>query len=161
VSHGGVWRLAFLGHETKNEDPINAILPTEAGEMLDEYIRTYRPLLLHGPSHWVFTGQKPGSAKRKDTLGKQITKGILDFTGLVVNPHLLRHICSKLYLQDHPGAYGVVRLAVSHRSINTTIDNYCGSEGVQALAHYDAHILALRAQARARKPAAPARRRGR
>ena len=77
-----------------------------------------------------------------------IVDGVWEACALVVHPHLFRHIAAKLYLEAHAGAYGVVRLALGHKSMNTTTDSYCGTEGAHALAHFDAHILALRARAK-------------
>ena len=58
-----------------------------------------------------------------------------------------RHIATKLYLDAHPGAYGVVRLLHGHKSVDTTTRFYCGEETAAAIQHYDAHILNVRGRA--------------
>jgi hypothetical protein len=64
--------------------------------------------------------------------------------GLRVNPHLFRHIDGKLHLDAHPGDYETVRRVHSHRSIQTTINFYCGMETKAAARHFDRTILDLR-----------------
>ena len=147
-SRKGIWRVAFLGDETKTDAPLDAILPAETSRLLDEYRKTYRPLLMHGESDWLFPGRDASKPKSEDMLRSLIVDGVWEACALVVHPHLFRHIAAKLYLEAHDGAYGVVRLALGHKSMNTTTDSYCGTEGAHALAHFDAHILALRARAK-------------
>ena len=77
-------------------------------------------------------------------LRAQIIDCVKQRCGLLVNPHLFRHIAAKLYLEAHPGAYGVVRLLHGHKSVDTTTRFYCGTETAAALQHYDDHILQLR-----------------
>ena len=154
-SRKGAWHIAIPGQETKNGSPIDIILPSEAGRLLDTYVDVYRPLLVNGASDWLFPGREEGKAKSGDMLRQQIIDGVAHHAGLTVNPHLFRHIVAKLYLQAHPGAYGVVRLILGHRSIDTTVQNYCGTEDAHAFAHFDAHILSLREQAG--QPGAPRR----
>lgn len=152
-SRKGVWQIAIPGDEAKNGSPIDTILPIETGRLLDTYVQTYRPLLLNGMSDWLFPGRYEGKPKSGDMLRHQIIQGVAKHTGLKVNPHLFRHIGAKTYLEAHPGAYGVVRLVLGHKSMNTTIQNYCGTESAHAFAHFDAHILKLREQAM--KPTGP------
>ncbi len=85
----------------------------------------------------------------------QITKFVQRHCGLRINPHLFRHIAAKLYLEAHPGAYGVIRLVHAHRSVDTTTRAYCGTETAAAMRHFDENVLRLRAQA----PPTPKRKR--
>jgi CheY-like chemotaxis protein len=45
---------------------------------------------------------------------------------LIVHPHLFQHIAALGYLNRHPGAYGLMRLVLGHRSVETTTKFYCG-----------------------------------
>jgi integrase len=74
----------------------------------------------------------------------QISKFLRRECGLQVNPHLFRHIAAKLYLDAHPGAYGVLRLVHGHTSVETTTRTYCGAETAAAMRHFDDHVLRLR-----------------
>jgi integrase len=153
-SRGGVVHLVIPAHEVKNDTAIEAVLPREAVRLLDLYVDRYRPLLLGEPSPWLFPGigARPKSGRG---LGRQISDTIKRKCGLLVHPHLFRHIAAKLYLDAHPGAYGVIRLLHGHKSVNTTTKFYCGAENAAAIERYDTHVLTLRggAPARLSKPA--------
>jgi integrase len=56
----------------------------------------------------------------------------------------MRHIGAKLYLDENPGAYEVVRRLLGHKSMSTTVNNYTGLETDSAVKHYDAVILGIR-----------------
>jgi integrase len=114
--------------------------------LLDVYLERYRPLLLAHPSSWLFPNGS-GGPKSPIALGTQISKFLRRECGLQVNPHLFRHFGAKSYLEAHPGAYGVIRLVLGHRSVDTTTRAYCGTETAAAMRHFDEHVLRLRAQA--------------
>ena len=137
-----VVRLVIPRHEVKNDVGIDSTLPAQTVRLIDLYLERYRPLLLEQPSPWLFPGlaDRPKSRER---LGRQISETIKRVTGLLVNPHLFRHIAAKLYLKAHPGAYGVIRLLHGHKSVDTTTRFYCGHETDDAFDRYDAHILGL------------------
>jgi integrase len=141
----GVVHLAVKGSEVKNEVNIEALLPTPTIRLLDEYFQRYRPVLVRNPSPWVFPGETDKGPKTG--LGAQISKYLKKQCGLLVNPHLFRHIGAMLYLLAHPGAYGVIRLVHGHKSVETTTQFYCGMESTAAMRHFDEHILKLRDQA--------------
>jgi integrase len=142
-SYRGVVQLAIPGDEVKNGTDIDAILPPGAVRLMDRYIRDYRPLLLDGTSPYLFPG-KPGIPKSLQGLRAQIIAIVKSQCGLKTNPHLFRHIAAKLYLDANPGAYGVVRLLLGHKSIETTVKFYCGMETAAAFKQFDLHILKLR-----------------
>lgn len=142
---GGAVHLAIPGAEVKNGVNVDAVLPTATMRVLDLYIQRYRPLLLNEASRWLFPGEGSGP-KSLHSLGHRISSCIKQECGLDVHPHLFRHIAAKLYLDAHPGAYGVVRLVNGHKSVDTTTRYYCGMETQSAMRHFDDHILKLREQ---------------
>ena len=128
--------LAIPPEEVKNRVAIECELSDDAVELLEVYIRDYRPrLLADGPCEWLFPGR--GSApKVTGALYIQITGRIAKATGLDVNPHLFRHIAAKLHLDAHPGEYEVVRRLLGHRSYETVARYYTGLEARAAFQHY-------------------------
>ena len=142
-TRGGIVHLVVPAHEVKNGTEIAAVLPPETVRLLDLYVQRYRPLLLTQASPWLFPGvaDQPKSLER---LALQISSTIQRQTGLLVNPHLFRHIAAKLFLDANPGAYGVVRLLHGHRSVDTTTTFYCGAESDAAFRQYDQQVIALR-----------------
>ncbi len=150
--HGGVC-LRIPGARVKNGVAIEVNLKPPTISLLDLYMTRYRRLLLTTDSAWLFPGlaDRPKSRER---LAMQITATIRDRLGLHVNVHLFRHIAAKIQLEHSHGNYAAVRFLLGHKSLNTTIKTYCSLEARAAVAHFDEHILALRA-----KPAAAASRR--
>lgn len=147
-TRGGVVHLFIPAEEVKNRLAVEAMLPAETVWLIDIYLSRYRPLLLDEPSPWLFPGIGGGS-KCPVGVGMQISSGIHRHCDLQMNTHLFRHLAAKLYLDSHPGAYGVIRLVNRHKSVNTTTTFYCGTETASAMRHYDRHILELRRQGEA------------
>ena len=125
--------------------PIDTIMPVTFGPLLELHVSTYRPLLLTDPGPYLFPGRGP-RAKDAAGLGLQISDTIKEHCGLLMNPHLFRHLAGKIYLTENPGAYGVVRLLHGHKSVETTTRYYCGTESQAAIRRYDEHVLNLRDQ---------------
>ena len=142
--------------DTKNGEPIDFELPAEVVEIVGWYVREYRPHLLRAPTDALFPGEASGP-KSAQGLGAQIKAASFRFTGLTVNPHLFRHAGAKIFLDQRPGQYEVVRQVLRHRSIETTTSFYAGAETRSAGQHYAAIIDRLRTDPNS----TPARRTGR
>jgi len=135
--------LAWSESQVKNGLALEYPLPDSTLEILEAYLRIFRPRLGAGDSPWLFPG-RGGNAKSHACLASQICKTVLNETGLVLTPHQLRHLAAKTYLDRHPGDYENVRRVLGHKSINTTLYHYTGLEIRAAVEHFDTHILALR-----------------
>ena len=136
--------LVIEAHEVKNAEPLEYPLPAESVALLDTYLRDDRPLLAPPGSTALFPGLTSRRPKHTSALRQQITQTIRRYTGLTIHPHLFRHIAAKLYLDQNPGAYEVVRRVFGHRSSKTTIRFYTGLETTAAVRHFDEVILQLR-----------------
>lgn len=150
-SRRNVVRLSIPGTEVKNGVPIDTILTAETAELLDLYLTRYRPSLTEVPSPWLFPGL-PNRPKSCERLAGQISDCVKDRLGLLVNPHLFRHIAAKLCLDRHPGQYGLVRLMHGHRSVDTTTRFYCSMETKPAHDLYDRLIANIRDQEAPKPP---------
>jgi integrase len=136
--------LRFPAPEVKNVNDLEYPLLSETVELLDTYIRDWRPLLLSGPSCFLFPGKDPGQHKGSGALSGQIKATVHAFTGLDMPAHRFRHAAGKIFLDRHPGQYEVVRQLLGHKSIATTISFYAGAETVSAARHYAETILSGR-----------------
>jgi integrase len=154
---GGVVSLAIPRNEVKNRSDIEAALPAESVRLLDQYLALYRPVLLKEPSKWLFPGRDGKKPKCTPALRTLIVNCVAQRCGLKIHPHLFRHIGAKTYLDANPGAYGLMRLVLGHKSVDTTTKFYCGFETPAAMLHFDNHVLKLRGQA---APASPKGRAG-
>ncbi len=152
LARGDAVYLVIDGSEVKNGEPIDFELPETLVEMLVWYIQEHRPHVLTQPSDALFPGAA-GAPKSRTLLGEQISKTILRYTGMEINPHLFRHAGGKLFLDINPGEYEVVRRVLGHRSMATTAGAYTGAETRSAGQRFAAAI----AQRREARKAASAR----
>jgi integrase len=141
--NGSVRHIVIEGDETKNYEPDEFLLPPATTALIDLYIRKYRLILVNGQNSALFPGAH-GGTKHANTLADQIKRAVLTYTGLSWNPHLFRHFAAKLILEHKPGAYDLARRVLGHRSSETTISFYSGTEVAAAARHYDQVILKLR-----------------
>ena len=66
-----------------------------------------------------------------------------ELTGLDFHPHLFRKIGPKIYLDQRPGEYDLVRRKLGHKSTRYTFSIYTGSEVRAAHRHFDQVLLGL------------------
>lgn len=141
-----VLHLVIPAAEVKNDVDLEFPLPTETVALLDLYMGSYQPALVgSGSSSLLFPGRDGGS-KNQPGLSRQISATIKRETGLVMNPHLFRHLGAHLFLERHPGNYEEVRRVLGHKKIDTTIENYAGLETAAAVRRFDNVILERRAR---------------
>ena len=106
--------------DTKNNEPIDFELP--GGDGRDRRLGTSgntARISLRAPTDALFPGEGSGPKSARDS-DAQIKAAVFRFTGLTVNPHLFRHAGAKIFLDQRPGQYEVVRQVLRHRSIETT-----------------------------------------
>jgi len=146
---GGAMHVVIEPEEVKNSEPLDYPLPQQSIELIERYLREFRPRLAPAGSTALFPGRW-GGPKVQSGFAEQISDTIHRYTGMHINPHLFRHIAAKLYLDANPGGYEVVRRVLGQRSINTTLRFYTGLETASAVRHFDATILRLRKEPGAR-----------
>jgi integrase len=124
--------LVFPHYDVKNRVDLNFQFDQPLTDLIDGYVHEFRPALLRGAnSSWLFPGEG-GHPKHRLQFSKQITVRIQKAIGLRVTPHQFRHAAAAIYLKHRPGDYETVRRLLGHRSIQTTIDFYCGLQTTQA-----------------------------
>ena len=124
--------LVFPDYDVKNRVDLNFRFDQSLTDLIDEYIREFRPVLLRGSNaSWLFPGEA-GNPKTKLQFGKQITVRIQKAIGVRITPHQFRHAAAAIYLKHRPGDYETVRRLLGHRDIQTTIRFYCGLETMHA-----------------------------
>jgi integrase len=130
----GSFLLTFPYFDVKNRVDLNFEFDADLTELIDEYIHDFRPHLLRGSNtNCLFPGVV-GKPKTASMFSGQITERVEDATGLKLTVHQFRHAAAAIYLKHHPGDYETVRRLLGHRSIQTTINFYCGLETTQATA---------------------------
>ena len=137
--------LVICESETKNRHPVDFNIPEYALDILRWYMKEYRPHLMREPTDALFPGRN-GQHKTAHTLGLQIKKIVFEFTGHTFNVHLFRHFAGKVFLDQQPGNYEVVRQVLGHKRLDTTTSFYSGAEAKRASAMFNNVVDTLRAQ---------------
>lgn len=135
--------IAIPAEEVKNEEELVFPLPDRVARLLRLYLDRYRPPLLsdsNSDQGWLFPGRN-GGPKHEVSLRHQLCTAVRRHAGLIVNPHLYRHIAAFFYLKAHPGDYETVRRLLGHKSMETTIAFYTEYERLTAVEHYNRVIL--------------------
>jgi integrase len=135
--------IILPAEQVKNREALEYPLPPPSVEMIERFVKEFRPRLASPNCTALFPGQSDG-AKKPVTLGLQISQTIRSQIGLVMTPHSFRHVTAKIYLDANPGGYEVVRRVLGHRSIDTTTAFYTGLETAAAVRHFDRTLLAIR-----------------
>jgi integrase len=149
IERNGRVYLVIAGHEVKNGEPVDFELPASAVDVIKWYVLRYRPHLLRGRTDALFPGEGDGP-KSIGALGTQISREVFNRVGLKFHPHLFRHAAGKIFLDQNPGQYEIVRRVLGHRSIATTTAIYTGAETRAAGAHFAAVVESLRQKPGAR-----------
>lgn len=132
--------IIIPAENVKNDEPIEFELPAPSVALLRTYLERFRPKLGNG-SGYLFPGTLAERPKNPTHLSRQITKTLFGSIGIRMTPHQFRHVAAKIWLDDKPGSYEVVRRVLHHRSIDTTTANYTGFETRGATLQYDRFIL--------------------
>jgi site-specific recombinase XerD len=144
--------IEFVRNGHRSEDIIRIRLPYRTRRLLARYLREHRPLLC-GPGCMALFPGKRGGTKTDQAVAHQIRSAVMEITGLVVTPGLFRHFAAKHYLERHPGGFGVVRFALGHKSLQTTVDKYAELDGAAAFRIADRYLLAPARPAKRQSPA--------
>lgn len=131
--------LVFPDHEVKNHINLEYPLPLGTIDLLDLYLKVYRPLLLQEETNALFISRS-ARQKTEAELGAQIPRFIKAHLGIHLNLHLFRHLAAFIYLKRHAGDYETVRRLLGHKSIRTTTMFYTGLEHRDAFTRFDAII---------------------
>jgi integrase len=128
--------LRFPANEVKNANELEFPLQPALIEMLDAYLRDWRPLLSDETSVFLFPGKQAGKHKGTGPLSAQIKEVVHAYTRLDMPAHRFRHAVGKIYLDRNPGQYEVVRQLLGHQDRKTTNSFYTGAESASAARHY-------------------------
>ena len=138
----GSGALSFAAGEVKNGVALDFVLPGDVMDVIDDYLAHARQWWLGAESDRLFPFGETGGARAH--FGDLLARRVRRATGLRLNVHLFRHIAAKLYLDDHPGEYELVRLLLGHKELSTTVRFYCGLEREAAVKHYSNSVVEKR-----------------
>jgi integrase len=144
----GVCHLVIDGRDVKNGEDREFELSGQTLNLLKLYIDRYRPNLVPASCPWLFARRDGTGPVDPVVLARRVAKAIAKRTGLMINVHLFRALGAKIYLDQNPGGYEVVRRALGHKHLSTTTAAYTGMESLSAAKQFDLTVNRRRAQAR-------------
>lgn len=146
--HGRLERmfLHFQESEIKNGVPVDVELPPHLVALVNLYLTRYRPLLLDGPSEYLFPA-KNGGPRSSTTIYHGVTKLTHRYVGVKINPHLFRHLMATIFLEQRPGDYETVRRTLAHTSLDMAHQAYVGVDDRSAVRRFDDVILEAKEEA--------------
>ena len=127
--------IAIAANETKNDNALDMELQPHTADLVNLYIKKYRPQLCDPACPWLFPGEY-GQQRQTGGFGDQLKKFILKETGIRMTVHQFRHFAAKLYLDHHPGDYETVRRLLGHKNVATTIRSYQELDTARAVRRY-------------------------
>ena len=140
--------ITVPAHEVKNKRDLNYELGTDSTKLVEYYLQTWRPVLLHAPSEYLFPAQD-GGPKRKEHVSGLIKNTILEHTGLVINAHLFRSIATKIHSMAAPGDFATIS-HVLHNTLQTSMKAYAQFEHGASIRHYQNSVDTARKRLMAR-----------
>ncbi len=137
--------ILIAAARVKNRVPFASSIAGASAALVRRYIKDYRPLLGDPSTHWLFPGQRPGTAKTTEALGNQVSRAMAELAGVRWNVHAFRHLAAKILLDENPSNDGVVTRALGHKRTDTARQYYSGFATAAAIRQYDTLLLARRA----------------
>lgn len=142
-SPSGKWHILIEREEVKNSQALRLSLQKQTIALLDFYMKKCRPVLKGKPTDMLFL-RTDGSAKGLCMVADLVKRTIRRRLDLYVNVHLFRHIGTMIYLEAHPGDFGVPRVMLGHKSQTTTEKFYARLCATKAIEHFTKVVLGER-----------------
>ena len=117
--------LVIGADETKNHEKIDLELPATLADRLWTFRHSIAPQVIGSQPNSVFVTWA-GTPRGQATLSIAIRKTVRGRLGVKLSPHQFRHIAAKIYLDQNPGGFELVRQLLGHKNLKTTIGAYAG-----------------------------------
>jgi integrase len=137
--------LVFGAEETKNQEKIEIELPTVLGDRLWKFRNSIAPEVIGSKPDRVFVTWG-GTPRGQHALALAIKKTVRRRLGVELSPHKFRHLVAKIYLDQNPGGFEVVRQLLGHKNVKTTIGFYAGINTKRASRAHAKLIMQIREQ---------------
>jgi integrase len=129
--------LIFNVDETKNAIPLEFEIPTMLADRLQVYRNEIAPAVTVKRPDAVFVTWA-GKPRKQAAITLAIQKTVLRELGVKLTPHQFRHLAAKILLDEHPGAFELLRQLLGHKNPKTTTNFYAGIDTRRAgRAHAD------------------------
>jgi integrase len=135
--------LVFDADETKNAIALEFEIPAVLAERLQVYRNEIAPAVTGKRPDAVFVTWA-GKPKTQAALTVAIQKTVLRELGVKLTPHQFRHLAAKIILDEHPGAYELLRQLFGHKNSKTTTNFYAGIDTRRAGREHANLVMKLR-----------------
>lgn len=139
----GKWQVLIDLDEVKNAQPLRFPLQKQTISLMQFYMKKCWPLLRKKKTNLLFL-RTDGTAKGLGMVASLVKSTIRRRLDLDVNVHLFRHIGTMIYLDAHPGDFGVPKMMLGHKSQATTEKFYARLKSTKAIEHFTAAVLGER-----------------
>lgn len=139
----GKWHILIDQDEVKNKQPLRFRLQTQTIALLQFYMKKCWPLLKVKPTSMLFL-RTDGTPKGRGMVADLVKRTIRRRLDLDVNVHLFRHIGTMVYLNAHPGDFGVPKVMLGHKWQTTTEKFYARLRATKAIDHFTTVVLGER-----------------
>ena len=139
----GKWHILINSDEVKNKQPLRFPLQKETVALLQFYMTKCWPLLKAKPTNLLFL-RTDGTPKGRLMVADLVKRTIRRRLDLDVHVHLFRHIGTMIYLDAHPGGFGVPKVMLGHKWQTTTEKFYARLGSTKAIQHFTAAVLGER-----------------
>lgn len=136
----GKWHILIDQHDVKNKQALRFPLQKQTIALLQFYIKKCWPLLKAKSTDLLFL-RTDGTPKGREMVADLVKRTIRRRLDLDVNVHLFRHIGTMLYLDAHPGDFGVPKVMLGHKWQTTTEKFYARLCATKAIEHFTSVVL--------------------
>lgn len=145
-------RFFIPANEVKNQKTIDRPIISRTNAYIQEWEKTFRPLIAAPDNPYLFPGQEDRPMCRQ-ALASSLKKIVIERVGCDVNIHLMRHRAAVAYLKIYPGEFGIVAELLGHKTDKTARKSYTGPERDAAFDRFDETVLdAMKSLKRAPSP---------
>lgn len=137
------WHILIEQDEVKNNQPLRFSLQKQTIALLQFYMAKCRPLLKAKATNMLFL-RTDGTPKGRCMVADLVKRTIRRRLDLNVNVHLFRHIGTMIYLDAHPGDFGVPKVMLGHKWQTTTEKFYARLCATKAIEHFTTVVLGER-----------------
>jgi integrase len=135
----------FGADETKNREKIELELPAALGDRLWKFRNSIAPRVIGSKPNRAFIIWS-GTPRGQGTLALSICNIVRRRLGVRLTPHQFRHLAAKIYLDQNPGGFELVRQLLVHKNQKTTVGAYAGINTKRAGRAHAKLIMQIREQ---------------
>jgi hypothetical protein len=144
------WVIDLREEQVKNAEPLRFTLPKESAELLEHYLKVWRPLLCQKPTSWLFP-DADGNMLDPKIMTEAVKRHTQAILGVPITPHQFRQLDSELYLREDPRGLTDISHHLGHRDYNTARRYYTTPKQRSATRRYQECVILKRSEAATRQ----------